>query len=230
MNTDPTRLTKANPGTLLNPILYGMTVYNWNRYNDYTFPLMQGTVSTSSISGVGWYNIQDAAGDGTWTNYYKWLTNIRELEQQAITLNEPNYRAIAMTLRSWIYQLTTDAFGDVPMSEACRGSEGILTPKFDTQLDVYKQIIVDLDSANTLFNTASGLKYNTDGELLYGTNATVTSGVSTGMVKWKKLCNSLRMRVLLRALNVAELDSKNKLAMLMLHYFQYREYIRNRLH
>ena len=212
MNTDTTRLTKSNPGTLLNPILYGMTVYNWNRYNDYTFPLMQGTVSTSSISGVGWYNIQDAAGDGTWTNYYKWLTNIRELEQQAITLNEPNYRAIAMTLRSWIYQLTTDAFGDVPMSEACRGSEGILTPKFDTQLNIYKQIIADLDSANTLFNTASGLKYNTDGELLYATNATVTSGVSAGIVKWKKFCNSLRMRVLLRALNVAELDSKNKLA------------------
>jgi hypothetical protein len=221
LNTDTTRLNQSNPGTLLNPILYEMAVYNWNRYNDYTFPLMQGTVSTSSISGVGWYNIQDAAGDGSWSTYYKWLTNIREMEKQAIKLNEPNYRAIGMTLRSWIFQLLTDGFGDIPMTEACRGGEGILTPKFDNQLDVYKQIINDLDSANMIFNTANGLKYNADGELLYGTNTTLTSGVSTGIVKWKRFCNSLRMRVLLRTLNVSDLDSKNKLSEMLTNPTKY---------
>ena len=85
----------------------------------------------------------------------------------------------------------------------------------DTQLDVYKQIIADLDTANTLFDTKSGLKYNTDGELLYGTNATLTSGVSTGIVKWKKFCNSLKMRVLLRIINVDGLDAKAKLQEMM---------------
>jgi hypothetical protein len=212
LNTDHTRLNQSNPGTLLNPILYEMASYNWGRYNDYTFPLMQGTVSTSSISGLGWYNISDAAGDGSWSAYYKWLTNIQEMEKQAIKLNEPNYRAISKTLKSWIFQLLTDGFGDVPMTEACRGGEGILNPKFDNQLNVYKQIIAELDSANTLFDTASGLKYNTDGELLYGTNTTITSGVSTGIVKWKKFCNSIKMRVLLRTLSVSDLNSKSKLS------------------
>jgi hypothetical protein len=211
MNTDPTRLTQANPGTLLNPILYEMAAYNWNRYNSYTFPLMQGTVSTSSISGVGWYNIPDAAGDGSWTTYYKWLTNIREMEKEAIALNEPNYRAVALTLRGWIFQLLADGFGDVPMSQACRGDEGIFTPEFDTQLDIYKQIVADLDTANALFNTAVGLKYNTDGDLLYATNATLTSGVSPGIVKWKKFCNSIKMRVLLRGISVTELGAKAKM-------------------
>lgn len=221
LNTDPTRLNQSNPGTLLNPVLYEMASYNWSRYNDYTFPLMQGTVSTSSISGVGWYNIQDAAGDGSWSTYYKWLTNIKEMEKQAIKLNEPNYRAIGMTLRSWIFQLLTDGFGDVPMTEACRGGEGILTPKFDNQLDVYKQIINDLDSANMIFDTANGLKYNADGELLYGTNTTLTSGVSTGIVKWKRFCNSLRMRALLRTLNVSDLNSKNKLSEMLTNPTKY---------
>ncbi|ADQ79601.1 hypothetical protein Palpr_1455 [Paludibacter propionicigenes WB4] len=221
LNTDPTRLNQSNPGTLLNPVLYEMASYNWSRYNDYTFPLMQGTVSTSSISGVGWYNIQDAAGDGSWSTYYKWLTNIKEMEKQAIKLNEPNYRAIGMTLRSWIFQLLTDGFGDIPMTEACRGGEGILTPKFDNQLDVYKQIINDLDSANMIFDTANGLKYNADGELLYGTNTTLTSGVSTGIVKWKRFCNSLRMRALLRTLNVSDLNSKNKLSEMLTNPTKY---------
>ncbi|MEZ5006163.1 MAG: hypothetical protein R2738_09350 [Bacteroides graminisolvens] len=31
LNTDPTRLDEANPGTFLNPILYNMTSYNWKR-------------------------------------------------------------------------------------------------------------------------------------------------------------------------------------------------------
>lgn len=215
LNTDNTRLTQANPGTFLNPILYEMSSYNWNRYESYTFALMQGTVSTSSVSGVGWYNISDAAGDGSWTTYYKWLTNIREMEKEAVALNQPNYRAVSLTLKSWIFELLTDGFGDIPMTEACRGDEGIFTPKFDTQLDVYKQIIADLDTANTLFDTKSGLKYNTDGELLYGTNATLTSGVSTGIVKWKKFCNSLKMRVLLRVINVDGLDAKAKLQEMM---------------
>lgn len=211
MNTDSTRLKQANPGTLLNPILYELSAYNWNRYDGYTFPLMQGTVSTSSISGVGWYNIQDATGDGTWSNYYKWLANIREMEKQAVALNEVNYIAIAKTLQGWVFQLLADSFGDIPMTESCRGDEGILTPKFDNQLDVYKTIIANLDSANNLFNVSAGLKYNTDGELLYGTNATVTSGVSAGILKWKKFCNSLRMRILLRGLNVSELNAKSEL-------------------
>ncbi len=215
MNIDPTRLTQANPGTLLNPILYQMSTYNWNRYNGFTFPLMQGTVSTSSVSGLGWYYIKDSEGDGTWTTYYKWLSNIREMEKQAITLNEPNYRAVALTLRAWIFQLLVDAWGDVPMTEACRGDEGLFTPKFDKQLDIYKQIIADLDSANAIFNTAVGLKYNTSSELLYNTDASVTGGVSTGIVKWKKFANSLKLRVLLRVLDVPGLNAKTKLEELL---------------
>lgn len=50
LNTDPTRMEKVNPGTLLDPILYDMGTYNWNRYYDYTFPLMQCLVSNNGTS------------------------------------------------------------------------------------------------------------------------------------------------------------------------------------
>jgi hypothetical protein len=211
LNTDPTRLTEANPGTFLNPILYGMANTNWNKYNDYTFELMQSKVATLSTTGEGWYFISDAAGDGTWTTYYKWLNNISVMEEEAIKLNEPNYQAIAFTLKSWIYEILTDAFGDVPMSEACKGGEKLFTPKFDKQKDIYQTIINDLDSANRLFNTSAGLKYNSSGEFLYLTSSTLVSNVSPGIVKWKKFCNSLRMRVLLRAIDVDGLNAKNEL-------------------
>ncbi|MEA4808446.1 SusD/RagB family nutrient-binding outer membrane lipoprotein [Macellibacteroides fermentans] len=212
LNTDPIRLQDANPGTFLNPILYEMSSYNWNRYNSYTFAVMQSKVATNSTSGVGWYNIGDGEGDGTWTNYYKWLNNIREMEKQAIALNEPNYQAISITLRSWIYQLLTDAFGDVPMTEASRGNEQLFTPKFDSQQQIYQKLIDDLEIANSLFDEASGLRYNKDGELLYETTAAVTAGKSEGIARWRKFANSLRLRILLRVANVPVFNAKAELA------------------
>lgn len=215
LNTDPIRLEEANPGTLLNPILYGMATTNWDKYNGYTFPLMQCKISMSNTSGVGWYYMSDAAGDGTWGTYYKWLNNIREMEKQAIVLNEPNYQAISITLRSWIYGLLVDSFGDVPMTEASRGEEKLFTPQFDTQKDVYQAIINDLDSANQLFNISAGLRYNTDGEMLFKTNNTLVSGKSEGIVKWKKFCNSLRLRTLLRVMEVPDLNAKTELVKML---------------
>lgn len=207
LNTDPTRLSDANPGTFLNPTLYGMASYNWNCYNSFTFSVMQSVVSTSSTSGVGWWILSDAAGDGIWTKYYKWLTNVEAIYKKADELDKQNYKAIAITLRCWIYQILTDAFGNVPMEEACRGDERLYTPKFDTQEVIYKRLIEQLESANDMYDPATGLIYNKGGEMLYGTSSTD----KTGILKWQKFTNSLRMRILLRVLNVDGMNAKAEL-------------------
>lgn len=211
LNTDPTRMQESNPGVFLNPVLYEVGSYNWSRFNSFTFHLMQSVVPTNNTGGLGWYYITDAAGDGQWTVYYRWLNNLREMEKQAVMLNEPNYRAIAKTLQSWMYAILVESFGDIPMSEAIRGDEGLLTPKFDVQADVYKAILQELDSANILFNEGAGLRYNTEGEMLYNTDNVLVSGKSPGIVKWRKFANSLRMRTLLRVLSVPELDGSDEL-------------------
>ncbi|WP_238943996.1 SusD/RagB family nutrient-binding outer membrane lipoprotein [Seramator thermalis] len=178
MNTDPTRMQESNPGVFLNPVLYEVGSYNWSRYNGFTFHLMQSVVTTNNTGGLGWYYITDAAGDGHWNVYYRWLNNIREMEKQAVALNEPNYRAIAKTLKSWMYSILVDSFGDNPMSEATRGDERIFTSKFDKQIEVYKTILQDPDSANLLFDETSGLKYNRTGLPIMP----VGDGVPTGNV------------------------------------------------
>ena len=211
LNTDPTRMDEVNPGTLLNPILYETSVYNWKRYNSYTYDLMQCAVSTSSTNGVGWWYMTDSEGDGTWTTYYKWINNAKEMMRLTGKLPEaskqPNYDAISLTLQCWLYQILTDAFGDIPMSEACSADKGILAPKFDTQQQVYQQIIDNLKTANELFDKANGLIYNQSGEMLYKTS----KGDATGILKWKKFCNSLRLRALLRVIDVPEFNAKQEL-------------------
>lgn len=211
LNTDPTRLTDVNPGSLLNPILYNMASYNWSKYNGFTFELMQLKVSTSSTSGYGWYYMSDNSGDGQWSTSYRWLNNIRKMREESKLLNVSNYDAVGLTLEAWIYEQLAESFGNIPMSEACDAGDGNYTPKFDTQKQVFSQIIAKLDSANKEYDTSVGLEYNSGGELLYGTDASLTNGVSAGIAKWKKFNNSLRMRVLLRLLNVDGFDAKNKL-------------------
>lgn len=212
MNVDPTRMDEVSPGAMITPIVYETAVYNWKRYNNYTFELMQCAVTTNgSTNGVGWWFVNDDAGDGTWTTCYKWINNAMEMRRLNAQLSPDsrysNYDAISLTLQCWLFQILADSFGDIPMSEACSSDIGIRQPKFDTQQQVYRQLLDSLEKANSLFVPEAGLPYNQAGELLY-----CTSGHDeTGILRWKKFCNSLRLRILLRGFNIPELNAREEL-------------------
>lgn len=164
INTDPNRLEKIDPSTLMTPTLYDLANFNYNRAHSFTHHLMQFMVTTSTTGGVHRYADLQNAGNSTWNTYYLQLTNIKEMYELAVGAESKNYQAVALTLRAWVYANLTDCFGDVPMTEACRGDEGILTPKFDTQQKVYEQVLSDLETANSLFDESESLS-STD--LLY---------------------------------------------------------------
>src|SRR4051812_38240757 len=157
-NTDPNRIDQISPGTLLNPIIYETSNFNMLRSDDITFNLMQVALPYPSASGgLHRYDVSESIGSSTWNTYYRWLTNVREMYAASVKASDPNYQAIAMTLNAWIYSNLTDCFGNVPMDEACRGDEGLVQPKFNTQKEVYTKILADLDSANRLYNTSKAM-------------------------------------------------------------------------
>lgn len=195
-NIDPNRIDQISPGTLLNPIIYGVSAYNMLRADDITFNLMQVALPFPSASGgLHRYDMSENIGSGTWNTYYQWLGNVKEMYAASVKAQDVNYQAIAMTLNAWIYSNLTDCFGDVPMEEANKAEEGVLRPKFNTQKEVYTKILADLDSANNLYNTSKTMLFGT--EILYGNNVT----------KWKKFTNSLRLRLLLRVSKKAETNA-----------------------
>lgn len=207
INTDPTRMSQATPGSFLNPTLYGMGCYTWQRFNGWTFPIMQEIVSTSSTAGVGWYHISDDAGSGTWSTYYQWLNNAKAIYNYGVKTGTRNYQAIGLTLQAWITEGLVEAFGDVPVDEACLGDSGVYYPKFNTQKEAFTTILADLAKADTLFNTKEGLKYNSSGDMMYCQSSTDADGIA----KWRKFANSLRLRCLLRVLNVDGLNAKEQI-------------------
>ena len=216
LNTDPNRIETISPGTLLNPIIYSMSAFNANRADDFTFHIMQVSLPYPSASGgIHRYDVSESAGNSTWNTYYRWITNIKEMKAAADAVNDPNYQAIALTLNAWTYSLLSDAFGDVPMDEAARGDEGIFRPAFNTQQEVYTKILADLETANSLFNTTKPMIYGT--EILYNNN----------IANWKKFCNSLHLRLLLRVSKRTEMDAYTKMAAIINDPVKYPVFTKN---
>jgi hypothetical protein len=199
-NTDPNRIDQISPGTLLNPILFEVAGFNMLRSDDITFNLMQVALPFPSVTGgVHRYDLSDNIGNSTWNTYYRWLTNVKEMYAASVKADDPNYQAIALTLNAWLYSNLTDCFGDVPKTEAARGDEQLFQPKFDRQQEIYTAILADLETANKLFNTSRTMLYGT--EILF----------ANSVPRWKKFCNSLHLRLLLRLSKKSELDVYTKI-------------------
>lgn len=98
-----------------------------------------------------------------------------------------NYKGVALTLRSWVFLLLTDAYGDVPYSQAVL-RETNWVPSYDSQRDVYLALLKDLKIAQSLLDKSHG---TISGDVVYKGN----------IANWKKLVNSLRLRVALRIVN-----------------------------
>lgn len=126
--------------------------------------------------------------NGIWNSVYDNMRDVNNIVIQSDEKNEMNYKGIALVLRAWMFSLATDAYGDIPYSEAIKAKEGINYTKYDSQEDIYNGILRDLKEANTLLGTTGEV---VAGDLIY----------SGDVAKWKKLANSLRVRYLLRISN-----------------------------
>ncbi|MDR7129233.1 hypothetical protein J2X69_001568 [Algoriphagus sp. 4150] len=210
INTDPNRIDQISPGTLLNPIIYGLSSFGTDRADAFTFQVMQVALPFPSANGgIHRYDISEAAGNSTWNTYYRWLINIKEMEASAITNSDVNYEAIALTLRAYSLSQLTDSFGDIPMVEASRAEEGIFQPQFDTQEAVYTQILEDLERANSLYDDTQTMIYGDD--ILFHND----------VKKWRKFTNSLHLRLLLRISNRPEINAFAKLSTIINNPDQY---------
>lgn len=195
LNTDPNRPKEITPGVMLGQMQYRIVNSSISAARNFTHELMQVDAPRSSPGGGGLHRYVVNPGAGVWNSFYSSITDIEDIYKIASGLKENNYKAIALVYKCWAYSILTDLYGDVPYSQATKATDGIVQPAFDKQKDIYVQLLKDLDTANLLFNTAKALTYG--GDLVYNANS-VSGSTSPGIVKWKKFCNSLKLRLLLR--------------------------------
>jgi hypothetical protein len=88
----------------------------------------------------------------------------------------------ARVLKAYIMLTLVDAFGDVPYSEALKGSEGLFNPKADDGKSVYNAAITTLDDAIALLAKTGAAPLTLD--VYYGGDAK----------KWTALANTLKLK------------------------------------
>jgi hypothetical protein len=195
LNTDPNRPKTITPGVMLGQMEYRFVTASIQAGRSFTHELMQVDAPRSSSSGNGVHRYFINPGTGVWNSFYNLLADEEDIYATSTRLKESNYRAIALVYKAWAYSILTDLYGDVPFSQATKATENVFQVAFDKQKDIYVQVLKYLDTANVLFDDTKALTYG--GDMLYNANA-LSGGKNTGIQKWKKFTNSLKLRLLLR--------------------------------
>jgi hypothetical protein len=134
------------------------------------------------------YMPRDMSGEFN-SPYSNCLKNYTIVVNNAAKEKNERLVAAAKIMRAWRFMFITDIWGDAPYSEAIQGflANGTLTPKYDTQSSIYDGLLVQLEEANAAL-TGTTVNFGA-GDLIYGGDP----------VLWRKLANSLKLRILNRA-------------------------------
>lgn len=132
----------------------------------------------------------DAAYDWI-AGYIVKLSAYMNFVQEGGELENDKYYAIGLIMKGMYYQMYTDIFGMVSYSEAL--NPDIITPKYDSQAEIYAGVIAELDEAMTIIgdaaDTGQGVELLAENDLFFNGD----------LQQWKKLANSLKLRMGLRA-------------------------------
>lgn len=189
INTDPDKPTAISEDlqlgfierTLINEIydyfLAGEAASNWTQH------LAQPVYNSSER-----YYPRLTAINAFWNTIYREvIAEADEMYRLAGEVNNPAAQGAALTLKAIGFQTLTDAFGDIPYSEANKGlSDDIYSPKYDTQREVYVGVFEILDEALAKFKEGGSISASQD--LIYGGD----------IDKWIKFATSLKFRAMMR--------------------------------
>ncbi|MEO6963898.1 MAG: SusD/RagB family nutrient-binding outer membrane lipoprotein, partial [Puia sp.] len=140
----------------------------------------------------GWddaFAASQTEGSFLW-NFFGVLRDVENYRILSHNKGDKNNEGVALVMRSWMFQVMTDNYGDMPYSQAVQGkTTGIFQPVYDKQEDIYYALMDSLKEANTYL--ASGTDpINSD--ILMGGSA----------MRWREFANGLRLRLLMRMSNV----------------------------
>jgi len=150
--------------------------------------------------GLGDYEYRVDINNGMWRGMYISMTYYVDAMNLAKEEGNDNVYAAALTLKAYMAQQTTDMWGKIPYSEAFKLDEEVMYPKYDTQKEVYQQILAELKTASEMFS-ADGGAIGVGDELFGG-----------DIEKWVKFANSIRLRAAIRVSTVDEAMAKSVIA------------------
>lgn len=207
INTNPnkTLVGMIQASNMFEPILYN-SANNWLDdtwyYND---ELIQFTAHTGGVTRREHLYFLEESRDwaGFWSFYANYGKNVDHMHELAVINGDKSLEAISLTFKVLFFSNMTDMFGSVPYEEAFSGRKigGTLTPKFNSQKEIYQFLFADLEAANNIY-AANPIFANPTMDGMYGGN----------MASWRKFNNSLYLRLLCRVSGRTEMSVGTKMS------------------
>lgn len=191
INTNPNSPVEVQPSLLLRQV-----IYDYGEEMSYE-GFVAGNLLGQYFTAID-FNLFDRHsltepqfGGNPWPVLY---TNLRdnELILDQVKNNEALavYEGPALIMKAYLGMALTDIFGDSPYSEALRGTDGLVTPAYDQQADIYQAtggILDNLSNGIAAIENYQG-SIPLAGDILF-------DGSLDG---WVRFANSLRIKALMR--------------------------------
>ena len=189
-NISPTQLTEASTKALLTNSQQSMS------------DLVFGNVASSRLAAMYVQHLSEGPYPGPSLyndrnlSFATWYTGPLYNLQTIINYNNEgseaangngsknNQIAVARILKAYYYLLMTDKWGDIPYTEALKGSEAY-APVYDKQQNIYSSLFKELTEAAAQINEAEA---KVVGDVIFKGN----------MASWKRFANTIRMVMGLR--------------------------------
>lgn len=197
VNTSPDSATRVTVDQAL-PVLtfYASQIcYDHAEYGMYLSQALTtgGRSQTGAFAYKGGWEMLSMNRHPQWRrHFYDIGVNANALIDEAEKINSRNFILIARTIKLHSTLLTTDAFGDIPLSEVYVSN----SPKYDSQEDVYKWMFKEVDELLGLYEDPAWIN-NPNNKPITQRMDRIFAG---DLNKWRAYTKALKARMLLRKL------------------------------
>jgi len=192
INKDPDRPSDVPADNLLAWSLWNISYRFYDRWYMLDEPAsFAGYVAKLSYIDEARYQFRPNIQDNSINYTYRTLENLRDL--QARSTAYPNMLNAAKILEAKVMQMATDRWRDIPYSDAVKMGQGVVAPKYDKQEDIYPALLTLLKEVAEDMAANPATDDIKPGDFLFAGD----------MMKWRKFCNSLRLRMAIRISEVS---------------------------
>ncbi|MFD2825980.1 SusD/RagB family nutrient-binding outer membrane lipoprotein [Leeuwenhoekiella polynyae] len=201
LNSDPSSLSEPDLRFSMTKSIEQMygndyTIWFYNNF-DYIYPWTQ--VATAAAGGGNSEAVVEMGEVGTQNIYNALIPNTRDIRARIDAMSESEQEA-RKALRAMTFPIQiqpaitiTDLYGSMVYSEAGLApytTPALLTPKYDTQEELFNIWLDELDAAIEDLSAANQFEIG-DQDLIYNGD----------YLKWAKFCNLLKLKIAVRMIN-----------------------------
>ena len=193
VNPDRAHYIDAKAGLPVLVYYAQQVVYDHAEYYAYFSQML----TTAGKSSVGAYSYKCEWEMLTMNRHPMWRRHFYDIGKNGNTLiensriiNSPNYELIARTIKLMSTQLTTDAFGDIPRSQAYQSN----APQYDTQASIYKWMLEEADELIKMYEDPAIAQSPDNQEITFAEDRVYGGDLE----RWKGLVYAVKARILLR--------------------------------